>query len=130
QQGVEQFVLWGVRFGGLLQMHYQRSLHATLPVCSQLLWKPVISGKRYVSQLLRLKQASTLIRGAPEKIDWRQRIAAGETVEVAGYPLHERLLASMELLQVAEAVGPVSRTLWLELGGAEVAPAAQALVEK
>tara|TARA_R110002094_G_scaffold53566_1_gene64902 strand:- start:4361 stop:5152 length:792 start_codon:yes stop_codon:yes gene_type:complete len=128
QQGVDSLMLWGVRFGGLLQLHYQRRLHEALPVSNQLLWSPIASGKRYVKQLMRLKQAGSLMRGDGKKFDWRQHIAAGETVEVAGYPLNNRLLASIESLEVSDRIALGSSTLWLELGGSEVSPGTTSLV--
>lgn len=128
QQCVDSIMLWGVRFGGLLQLHYQHTLHDALPVSNQLLWNPIASGRRYVKQLMRLKQVGALIRDGKEKVDWRQRIATGETVEVAGYPLHDRLLNSIESLEVSGQVAPRSRITWLELGASEIVPGVLRLV--
>ncbi|WP_168171467.1 hypothetical protein [Lacimicrobium sp. SS2-24] len=117
---VEQISLWGVRFGALMQLHFQQQLHQALPINSQLLWKPVTSGKLLVSQFLRLKQASSMMKGSAEKVDWRQRIKEGGTVEVAGYPVNETLLASIEQLKAeADAQSPVT---WLELGTDKLTP--------
>ncbi len=130
QQGAKRLVVWGVRFGGLLLLHYQKHLHEELPICSQLLWKPLTDGKRYISQLMRLRQAGSLIRGSREKIDWRGRVAMGETVEVAGYPVNEQLLASIEALNFSGSTKPQSNALWLELGAPEVPPAVGRLLAK
>ncbi|ALS97672.1 hypothetical protein [Lacimicrobium alkaliphilum] len=119
-QGVEQVSLWGVRFGALMQLHFQQPLHQALPVKNQLLWKPVTGGKLLASQFLRLKQANSMMQGNAEKVNWRQRIKEGETVEVAGYPLNETLLASIEQLKAeTDAQSPVT---WLELGTDKLTP--------
>jgi exosortase A-associated hydrolase 2 len=121
-QGVERISLWGVRFGGLMQLHFQQQLHQALPVQSQLLWKPVTAGKLMTSQLLRLKQANSMMQGDAEKVNWRQRIKEGETVEVAGYPLNEMLLASIEKLKAEAGLIPQSPVTWLELGTEKLTP--------
>lgn len=124
-QGVEQITLWGVRFGGLMQLHFQQQLHQALPIKNQLLWKPVTGGKLLVSQFLRLKQANSMMQGSAEKVNWRQLIKEGETVEVAGYPLNETLLASIEQLKAETTLqSPVT---WLELGTEKLTPVIERL---
>lgn len=126
-QGVEQLTLWGVRFGGLMQLHFQQQLHQAMPVKNQLLWKPVIGGKLLVSQFLRLKQANSMMQGSAEKVNWRQRIKEGETVEVAGYPINETLLASVEALKADGELLPQSPLSWLELGTEKLTPVIERL---
>ena len=77
---------------------------------------------------MRLKWAGSLCRCGAEESDWSRHIARGETVEVAGYPLNERLLASIEGLGVVDDSGPRSEVLWLELGASEIAPATGRIV--
>ena len=128
EQGVQDIILWGIRFGGLMLLHFQNALHEALPVQRQLLWKPVTGGKLYMSQFLRLKQASTMLRGNGEKVNWRQRIADGEVVEVAGYPLHESLVSAIEALGMPADLLPLTHVSWLELGAASITPGVQRVV--
>lgn len=124
-RGVERIVPWGVRFGALLLLHFQRQLHEAARIDRQLLWAPVTSGKLYSKQFLRLKQASAMLRNDSAKVDWRQRIRDGETVEISGYPINETLLNSLEQLLLVEDFRPAAFTCWLELGAAEPGPAVQ-----
>ena len=128
QNGIQEIVFWGVRFGGLLLLHFQSTLHDALPVQRQLLWKPVLGGKLHINQFLRLKQASSMLHGGTEKVNWRQRIAEGDRVEVAGYPLSESLISSIETLAVPSDFTPASHISWLELGTSVITPAVQRVV--
>ncbi len=127
-RGAERIILWGVRFGGLMLLHFQNELHDQLPAGRQLLWKPVTGGKLLMSQFLRLKQTNAMLRGSTEKVNWRQRILDGETVEVAGYPLNGTLLRSIERLGVPDDFAPRSFIGWQELGATAIGPAIQRIV--
>ena len=56
-------------------------------------WQPIDSGKRYMSQFLRLRVAASMMAaGGGETVQQlQQRLAAGECLEVAGYPLSSAL---------------------------------------
>ncbi len=122
QQGVDQIILLGVRFGALLQLHFQQSLHNAFNIKAQIVWKPLTSGKNLSNQLLRLKHTNHVLAGG-EKVDWRGRIQQGETIEVAGYPINERLLSSIEALALSPELAPLSALDWLELGTKMLSPA-------
>jgi exosortase A-associated hydrolase 2 len=128
QQGVTEIILWGVRFGGLLLLHFQGPIHEHLPVHQQLVWKPVTDGKLYGNQVLRVKRSNALLRGIDDKVDWRQRIAEGGTVEVAGYSLNECLLSSIESLTATSTKQPQTRLAWMELGAHTMTPAVERIV--
>lgn len=129
QQGIREIILWGIRFGGLIQLSFQDALHKALPVHRQLLWKPVTGGKLYMRQFLRLKQASTILRGSTEKVNWRQRIADGAIVEVAGYPLNHALVGSIEALEVSADLTPPTPVAWMELGTTAITPGIERVVD-
>ncbi|MDZ7782422.1 MAG: hypothetical protein U5K56_05585 [Halioglobus sp.] len=82
-----------------------------------LLWQPVTSGKRYVNQLLRQRVAALVNSGqAPETTSQiRDRLKAGERVEVSGYFLGENLLDDIERIDIA-AMSDIcpGRIFWLE----------------
>ena len=115
EKGVKRIILWGVRFGALMMLHFQQQLHQVLPIKAQLLWKPVLSGKQFAGQFLRIKQANTLMQGNSAKINWRQHILDGNEIEVAGYLLNATLLKSIESLAISKTFQPYSDLYWLEL---------------
>lgn len=93
-------VLWGFRLGGLIALDFlqqtpQLSAHV-------LLWQPVTNGRTYLTQVLRQRTASLLERGLPgETTDQiRQRLTAGEKVEVAGYMLAGELCTQLDSLAI------------------------------
>ena len=93
-------VLWGLRLGGVLaaQLVAQRSVDAR----ALILWQP-IGGRAFFNQWLRLESAQRLTSdaGAEEAPRWRQRLDAGERVDVAGYDLHPQLVAGAETADLA-----------------------------
>lgn len=122
-RGCTEIYLWGVRFGGLLALAYQRQIHQSLPVSKQLFWKPVLKGKVMMSQFIRLKQANSMMLSAQEKVNWRQKILAGEEIEIAGYPINAELLSSLEALTSETLLQPSSPVVWMELAASKVTPA-------
>ena len=82
--------LWGLRAGCLLAAEAARQLSAP---CNLLLWQPTISGDAMLRQFLRLRLAGDMIggkgKGAMQSL--LQSLAAGESIEVAGYALHPAL---------------------------------------
>ena len=110
-----EFWLWGLRTGGLLAAAVADSL--SFPV-NLLLWQPVISGKQYLQQFLRLKIAGQMLssegKGAMESV--RQRVAQGESVEVAGYRLSAAMAEGLERAQLVAPARPC-RIEWFELSG-------------
>lgn len=129
-RGVDTISLWGVRFGGLMQLRFQEQLHATLPVSRQLLWRPVLNGELLVKQFLRLKHLGAVLKGGGEKTDWRQRVREGEAVEVAGYGVSEPLLRSIEPLQAADGAQPGSPVAWMELAAPQVTPLSRRVLDR
>jgi exosortase A-associated hydrolase 2 len=127
--GFNKIILWGIRFGALLILANQQKIHQKLPVIKQILWKPVISGRQFSGQFLRIKQANALFEHTGKKSakrDWRQHILGGNDVEVAGYNLTGKMLRSWELLQVC-ATPPLSPLLWLELAANKIPAVVQRL---
>jgi len=122
QKGVRKIILWGVRFGALFILSHQKKLHDELPIIQQILWKPVTNGKLFSGQFLRIKQASSMMSGSGEKVNWRNHILAGNNTEVAGYLMTKPMLESMELLQIPADFQPLSKLHWFELAAKEITP--------
>jgi uncharacterized protein len=86
------------------------------------LWQPVTSGKQFFTQFLRLKLAAEMSAG-PDAAEaggtkqLRESLAAGESVEIAGYEIHPELARGLEAASLsAAALAGVKRLAWLESG--------------
>lgn len=124
-------MLWGIRAGCLLAAQAaSRMARADL-----VLWQPVLSGKHYLRQFLRMKGASELMarNGGPVTSvqALREKLDRGETTEIAGYPLAPGLASAMDAAELDPPRGG-SRIAWFEIrgsGGSELSPASRARVE-
>lgn len=126
-QGGPPLTLWGHRAGALLATQVAARLG---DVSHLLLWQPPSAGKAVLQQFLRLAAAGDLLAGQAVSgtAAMRQRLIAGEAVEVAGYEVHPALALGLEAARL-EPVAGVPRLTWLECSpreGATLAPAASA----
>lgn len=123
------WVWWGLRSGALLASAASREAGGD----GLLLWQPVVSGKQFLTQFLRLKLASESLAGADKGVDTKQlraELAAGRHVEVGGYALSPDLAAGLEAATLEPPSGmPIA---WLELSAREqpeLLPASRQRVE-
>jgi exosortase A-associated hydrolase 2 len=105
--------LWGLRAGCLLAC----DAAARIEMPSRLLlWQPVVSGKQFLQQFLRLKVAGEMLGSDAKGVmeDLRDQLARGESVEIAGYRLSPAMASGLEQ---AELLPPASchRIEWFEL---------------
>ncbi|QID18527.1 hydrolase 2, exosortase A system-associated [Nitrogeniibacter mangrovi] len=118
--------LWGIRTGALLAAELVAS-GDTPPLQQVLFWQPVLDGKLFLNQHLRLRIAAQMFtEGEKETGDTlRNRLNAGETLEIAGYPLTGRLAGQLGSLRMDASVEHLAQVpvCWLEV----VAKAGQAL---
>ncbi|WP_153110262.1 hydrolase 2, exosortase A system-associated [Propionivibrio limicola] len=109
------FWLWGLRTGCLLAA--QAAARRSRP-CNLLLWQPVVSGKQFLQQFLRLKVAGEALagesKGAMARL--REQLAQGCPVEIGGYLLSPALAEGLEMAELA-APPAAGRVEWLELSG-------------
>ncbi|MBC7680866.1 MAG: hydrolase 2, exosortase A system-associated, partial [Ferruginibacter sp.] len=105
--------LWGLRAGCLLAAQAAAQLHEA---CNFLFWAPTPAGKPLLQQFLRLKAAVDLTSGNAKAImdGLRQQLAAGESVDIAGYTLSAALASGMEQATLA-APPAAGRLEWLDL---------------
>jgi len=88
--------LWGFRAGCLLAAEASARLGGQTPL---LLWQPVLSGRLHFTQFLRVKLASEMLTQGEERTGvktLRAQLAAGTSLEIAGYVLNPSLAASLE----------------------------------
>ena len=109
------FILWGLRLGGLIAMQYAAT--SNIAVQNIILWQPVTNARLYVTQVLRQRVATLMVRDLPAETtkQIRQRLEEGECVEVAGYSIGGSLIADIEVLELANmGVLGSGRIHWLE----------------
>jgi exosortase A-associated hydrolase 2 len=96
--------LWGLRLGALLALDFARSVQRRM--APLILWQPVISGKSFLTQFLRLRVASDMLadgQGAIGTQALRNAMRAGEILEIAGYDIAPALASAIDALD-AEAL--------------------------
>ncbi len=120
--------LWGLRSGCLLAAEAARDLD--VPV-NFLFWQPVISGKQYLQQFLRLKVAGAMLSGDGKGVmdALKAELAAGQSVEVAGYALSAGMAAGLENAELSPPARP-GRLHWLEVSARPEATLAPASIKR
>jgi exosortase A-associated hydrolase 2 len=112
--------LWGLRLGGLLALDFAMdAMDAKRPVAQLVLWQPVLNGETYLTQFLRMRLAGDMLVDSAEKATgtkgMREAMAAGKTIEVAGYALAPALAASIDNLNATNLAIPNVPVNWFEL---------------
>lgn len=119
------FWFWGLRSGCLLAAEVAGALDHPVNL---LFWQPSPSGKTVLQQFLRLKLAGDMLSGAAKGAmeALRAELAAGRSVEIAGYALSAALARGLEQAEL-HPPAPTGRLHWFELttrSNATLAPAA------
>ena len=109
--------LWGVRLGAL--MAAQLAVREGSGIGKLLMWTPVINGKTYWTQFLRIRIASEM--GLPDGIKstetLRKQSAVGQVVEASGYLVGPTLAQQLDSLEMPAADKLVGKTIaWFEVG--------------
>jgi len=123
--------LWGLRAGCLLATQAAPGLASS----RLLLWQPVVSGRQFLQQFLRLRIGSQIVSNAGANVtvgELREALQAGRAVEVTGYTLSPGLASGLDAadLRPPDAAGAV---IWLEVSAAPQAallPASVTYVER
>ena len=89
-------------------------------------WQPVVDGKTYLTQFMRTRIAANMDRTDIAKettASMRAQLAAGETIEVAGYAINPELAASIDALDLKRMIPPTHvQVAWFEKSAASAAP--------
>lgn len=126
--------LWGMRTGALLAAEVASRAHG-VSAARLLLWQPVADGKVFLNQYLRLRIASQMVHGGDRETSamLMQRLAAGEDLEVAGYPLAHRVADGLVKRRLQDfALDGAARIDWLEVAsqpGQALPPGSQRVVD-
>jgi exosortase A-associated hydrolase 2 len=124
--------LWGLRLGAALALDAARDSE---PPASFVLWQPVLNGSTMLTQFLRLQIASEMLSEGRSESGLqvlRSRLDAGETIEVAGYPLTRGLAAGIEAVALDALVPGAASVQWFEVVAQPdrpLPPAARRLVD-
>ncbi|CAA0123411.1 Uncharacterised protein [Halioglobus japonicus] len=108
-------ILWGLRLGAFVALDFAAKSPGL--IADILLWQPVVSGKRYVTQILRQRVAALAGKNlAPETTaQIREKLANGERVEISGYTVGGTLMDDIEHLSLAEMTALCSGKIhWFE----------------
>jgi exosortase A-associated hydrolase 2 len=115
-QGIGPIWLWGLRLGALLAAH---SADALQPRPERLvLWQPVLNGQTHLTQFLRIGVAADMFgpnRGSGGSRGLRERLASGETLEVAGYDVRPELAQAIDALRLVDARMDGMQVHWFEV---------------
>ncbi|HEX8874822.1 MAG TPA: hydrolase 2, exosortase A system-associated [Nitrosospira sp.] len=129
--------LWGLRLGALLALDFASDWGR--PIDRIILWQPVIDGTSFLNQFLRLRMANEMLGSAADSKKptgtnaLRDRLANGETLEVAGYDLAPGLASAIDTLKAAERVVAKCPVYWFEVvaePGRSMTPAATNVVNQ
>ena len=115
--------VWGIRLGAIMAAE----LAVRNPAITRLLlWQPVVNGKNYFTQFLRIRIAAEMeTRGGVRSTDeLRARSAAGEMVEVSGYLVGPELARSIDEARFPDAATLSSTKIsWFEVvASTEIVP--------
>lgn len=115
-RGIPVCALWGLRLGALLATSIVERLR---PNTHLLLWQPVLNGKAFLTQFLRLKAFEDMsVESAQRSTTARLRaeLASGSSVDIAGYTLHPALAASIDRAELVLPPSHRGEVFWLETG--------------
>lgn len=124
--------LWGLRTGCLIATQAALQMK-TVP--DFVFWQPVLSGRQYLQQILRLRVANQLMGPSDgARIGTQQlyeQLERGENLEIAGYLLAPALALGMAASELAPPPQP-ARLAWFEVSGGagdELSPAVQRQIQ-
>jgi exosortase A-associated hydrolase 2 len=107
--------LWALRAGALLAI--DAWCRDPSRFASALLWNPVVDGRTYLTQFLRIAVARDALNGTRATTSTlRAQLERGEHVDVAGYALSGALARGVEAQHLAQAVLPTkARVHWIDV---------------
>lgn len=120
--------LWGLRAGCLIAAEAAR---ATGEPTSLLFWQPLVAGKSFLQQFLRLKVAGEMLDGDAKGVmaSIKRQLAESQSPEIAGYLLSPALAHGLEAAELHPSPN-VARTVWLEMSSRSEASLSPASVKR
>ncbi|MEL7450175.1 MAG: hydrolase 2, exosortase A system-associated [Pseudomonadota bacterium] len=132
ERGAGSLCFWGIRLGAM-QAFALAGGALSSQVSRLLLWQPVVNGKGFFTQFLRLRMAAQLNTGdsGETTASLREQLAGGESLEVAGYTVSPELAGSIDALNLKTELPAISCPVdWVEFStrGKGLTPASKAMV--
>jgi len=96
-----KLTLWGFRFGALMASKIAEGEPERFN--NLLLWQPVLDGKTFLTQYLRIRVAFLMDRELPAETtkSIRENLANNKSVEIAGYELFPQLALDIDQIKMA-----------------------------
>lgn len=119
RQGLRVNAVVAARLGCILAADSLRD--AGMAVGTSVFWQPVTVGRQFLTQFLRLRVAASMMESdRPETVEkLKARLGAGETLEVAGYPLSPLLAQRIEEAELTASLhAGLGRLRLIEIGRA------------
>jgi exosortase A-associated hydrolase 2 len=108
-------ILWGLRTGALLAT----DLAAIYSDIKQLIvWQPVLSGKQFLNEFLRIKLADSMLSNASNAInreDLLDTLKTSGSIEIGGYELSNTMATQIQQINLLD-FKPKCSVVWFELG--------------
>lgn len=123
--------LWGLRIGASLAVDIAPTL---TNISRLLLWQPVISGKQFITQFLRIKLANEMLSEGQVQTGTKnlwEKLEMDQSFEVGGYMLSPGMACNLSKLALVD-LRPTSMVEWIEVGNNasdDITPAGQNVVE-
>jgi exosortase A-associated hydrolase 2 len=120
ERGYTRIGVVGLRWGSLLAADVFRELGERAE--RLVLWHPVLDGRQYMDQFIRLRVASAMMGGGARVTvqDLRRLLDGGESLEVAGYDLSPELVRAVDTYNLSASAPPAGSTVdWIEVVGDE-----------
>ncbi|MEP7246631.1 MAG: hydrolase 1, exosortase A system-associated [Gammaproteobacteria bacterium] len=107
--------LWGVRLGAIMAAELAAS---DADIRQLLFWQPVVDGKQFCTQFLRIRIAAEMEQsGGIKSTDQLRKMAAdGEVIEVSGYHVNGELVSALDAARMPDAAAlSDKRVAWFEV---------------
>ncbi|MGH8596161.1 MAG: hydrolase 2, exosortase A system-associated, partial [Gammaproteobacteria bacterium] len=124
--------LWGLRTGATLATDVAVDRD---DIESLMLWQPVLIGEMFLNQFLRIRLAAEMFQDAGKQtstLEYRGRLARGESIEVAGYCLTSAMARDLAGIVLGDFT-PACPVRWFEVGRIArqaISPAGDKVVER
>lgn len=136
QKGFASVHFWGLRLGALLALDYARDKEGENDPAKFVLWQPVVNGKSFLTRFLRLKLVNEFMSEDADKVSnvqvLREKLGAGESLEIAGYTLSPAMADAIDALKLDQLAVRNHEIDWFEITsdpGRGLSPAGAAVVE-
>ncbi|HLO64103.1 MAG TPA: hydrolase 2, exosortase A system-associated [Azonexus sp.] len=125
--------LLGIRLGVPLAL---ASIAGEALVPAIIAWQPVIDGKLYLTQFMRMRIAGNMDRtDIPKETSntLRASLSEGKSIEIAGYEIHPEMASALDNMRLSSLLPSVGVSVaWFEKGNGEefdISPASRQLLD-